>query len=306
MSKSRIDSVLKKWEIMNLIKLAKDRDDALREILRAATSDDPNLRLASLSALLDVVRGANWRERKRILELGFDVLVDALSTDDPGVIWRTLEILATLLKNNPLSGARLLKLVRALMPLSETENVLIWDGILKVVDNVMAPYIDNETAEELRNILQRGTRREAIIVAEILLETGAIDKNHWTVIVENVAEALLSGEPVLVDAGLVASVKISKLPPVYPMDILIKELFPALRKLIADCNDQIRKARTIEAFDRLRETLVRYYRVRPREAQRAAEELMSLGLVDEALLISSAAGTTLASSWATYRGRGRL
>lgn len=306
MSKSRIDSVLKKWEIMNLIKLAKDRDDALREILRAATSDDPNLRLASLSALLDVVRGANWRERKRILELGFDVLVDALSTDDPGVIWRTLEILATLLKNNPLSGARLLKLVRALMPLSETENVLIWDGILKVVDNVMAPYIDNETAEDLRNILQRGTRREAIIVAEILLETGAIDKNHWTVIVENVAEALLSGEPVLVDAGLVASVKISKLPPVYPMNILIKELFPALRKLIADCNDQIRKARTIEAFDRLRETLVRYYRVRPREAQRAAEELMSLGLVDEALLISSAAGTTLASSWATYRGRGRL
>lgn len=306
MSQSRIDSVLKKWEIMNLIQLARDSDGALKEILGAIASEDPDLRLASLSALLELVQKANWRERKRILELGFDVLVDALSTDDQGVIWRTLEILATLLKNNPLSGARLLKLVRALMPLSETKNFLLWDGILKVVDNVMAPYIDNETAEELRNILQKGTRREAIIVAEILLETGAIDKNHWTVIVENVAEALLSGEPVLVDAGLVASVKISKLPPVYPMDTLIKELFPALRKLIADCNDQIRKARTIEAFDRLRETLVRYYRVRPREAQRAAEELMSLGLVDEALLISSAAGTTLASSWATYRGRGRL
>ena len=306
MSPSRMNSVLKKWEMMDLIQLEKDKDDALKEILQAITSEDPDLRLASLSALREVVQKANWRERRRILELGFDVLVEALSTDDPGVLWRTLEILSALLKNNPLSSGKLLKLVRALMPLSETNNFLLWDGILKVVDNVMAPYIDNETAEELRNILQKGTRREAIIVAEILLETGAIDKNHWTLIVENVAGAILSGEPILVDAGLVVSIKISKLPPVYPMDILVKELFPALRKLIINCNDRIKKAKAIEAFDKLREMLVRYYYIRPKEAQKAAEELMSLGLVDEALLISSAAGITPAYSWTEYKSRGKL
>jgi hypothetical protein len=90
------------------------------------------------------------------------------------------------------------------------------------------------------------------------------------------------------------------------MDVLIKELLPALRRLIMDCGDQLLKVRAVEAFDRLRETLVRYYRVRPREAQRVVEELMRLGLVEEAYIISSAIGTIPASPWEAYGNRGRL
>ncbi|MEO2152451.1 MAG: hypothetical protein ABGW50_07330 [Thermococcus sp.] len=306
MPRGKLDSLLKKWEMRDLIRLARESDEALIEILRAVESDDPDVKLASLSALLELVQTSNWRERKRILEFGFDALVDALSTDDPRVLWRTLAILSALLKNNPLNGARLLKLVRAITGLAETKNAVVWDELLNVVDNIMAPYIDDGVASELKTLLKSGTAGEAIIVAMVLLETGAIDKDCWVTLVERVAGALLSGEPRLVDAGLVASMKISKLPPVYSMDVLIKELLPALRKTIVDCNDQIRKARAVEVFDRLRETLVRYYRVRPREAQRVVGELMRLGLVDEAYMISSAIGTIPTAPWEAYGNRGRL
>jgi hypothetical protein len=302
----KLDSLLKKWEMRDLIRLARESDEALMEILKTVESDDPDVKLSSLSALLELVQTSNWRERKRILELGFDTLIKVLSTDDPRVLWRALAILSALLKNNPLSSSRLLQLVRAITRLSETKNAVVWDELLNVVDNVMAPYIDDEVASELRALLKDGTAGEAIIVAMVLLETGAIDKDWWITLVQRVAGTLLSGEQRLVDAGLIASMKISKLPPVYPMDVLIKELLPALRKMIVDCDDQIRKARAVEVFDRLRETLVRYYRVRPREAQRVIEELMRLGLVDEAYMISSAIGTIPVSSWESYGNRGKL
>ena len=306
MPRGSLDSLLKKWEMKDLISLAQESDEALMEILNAVGSGDADLKLASLSALLELVQNANWRERKRILELGFDVLVDNLSTEDPRVLWRTLAILSALLKNNPLSGARLLKLVKAIKGLSENRNAMVWDELLKVVENIMAPYMDDGVAGELRSILKNGTTGEAIVVAMVLLETGAIDKDSWMTLVERVAGALLSSEPRLVDAGLVAALKISKLPPVYPMDVLIKELLPALRRTIVDCKDPIRRAKAVEVFDKLRETLVRYYRVRPREAQRVVDELMRAGLVDEAYLISSAVGTIPTSPWEVYGNRGKL
>jgi len=306
MSGDKLDSLLKTWEMRDLIKLAKESDGALIKILNAIGSDNPDVRLTSLSALLELVQNSNWRERKRILELGFDTLVGALSTDDPRVLWRTLAILSALLKNNPLDSSRLLKLVRAITSLADTKNEVVWDELLRVVDSIMAPYIDDGVAGELRRLLQEGTVSEAIIVAMVLLETGAIDRNCWITLVERIAGALLSGEPRLIDAGLVASTKISKLPPVYQMDVLIKELLPALRKTILECDDQIRKARAIEVFDRLRETIVRYYRVRPRKAQRVVEELMRMGLVDEAYMISSAVGTIPPSPLGGYGKRGRL
>jgi len=302
----RLDSLLRRWEMRGLARLARDSDEALVELLRAVGSDDTSLKLASLSALLELVEEANWRERKRFLEFGFDALVDSLSSDDPRVLRKTLAILSTLLRNNPLSGARLLKLVRALTGLAETKNEAVWEELLRVVDSVMAPYVDDNVANELKELLTSGTAGEAIIVAMILLETGAIDNDRWVTLVERVAGALLSGEHRLVDAGLVASTKISKLPPVYSMDVLIKELIPALRKTLLDCDDPMRKAGAAEVFDRLRETLVRYYRVRPREAQRVVEELMHLGLIDEAYMISSAIGTIPMSPWNSYGNRGKL
>ncbi|WP_099209694.1 hypothetical protein [Thermococcus henrietii] len=306
MPRDGLDSLLKKWEMQDLIRLARESDDALVKILNAVSSEDIDLRLGALSALLELVKTANWRERKRILELGFDTLVDALSTDDPRVLWRTLAILSALLKNNPLNGVRLLKLVKAITNLAETRNVVVWDELLNVVDNIMAPYIGDDVACELKELLKNGTAGEALIVAMVLLETGAMDKDCWVVLVERISSALLSGEPRLIDAGLVASLKISKLPPVYSMDVLIKELLPALRRTIVDCKDQLRKMHAVEVFDKLRETLVRYYRVRPREAQRVVEELMRLGLVDEAYIISSAIGTIPSSPWEAYGNRGRL
>ncbi|GAB6136248.1 hypothetical protein [Thermococcus prieurii] len=306
MPRDGLDSLLKKWEMQDLIRLARESDDALVKILNAVSSEDIDLRLGALSALLELVKTANWRERKRILELGFDTLVDALSTDDPRVLWRTLAILSALLKNNPLNGVRLLKLVKAITNLAETRNVVVWDELLNVVDNIMAPYIGDDVACELKELLKNGTAGEALIVAMVLLETGAMDKDCWVVLVERISSALLSGEPRLIDAGLVASLKISKLPPVYSMDVLIKELLPALRRTIVDCKDQLRKMRAVEVFDKLRETLVRYYRVRPREAQRVVEELMRLGLMDEAYIISSAIGTIPSSPWEAYGNRGRL
>jgi len=305
MARDGFDSLLKKWEMQDLIRLARESDEALVKILKAVGSEDVDVKLGALSALLELVKASNWRERKRILELGFDTLVNALSTDDPRVLWRTLAILSALLKNNPLSGARLLKLVRAITSLAETKNVVVWDELLNVVDNVMAPYVSDDIARELKELLKSGTVGEALIVAMVLLETGAIDKDCWVALVERISSALLSGEPRLVDAGLAASLKVSKLPPVYSMDVLIKELLPALRRTIIDCNDQLRKMRAVEVFDRLRETLVRYYRVRPREAQRIVEELIRLGLVDEAYIISSAIGTIPASPWEAYGNRGK-
>ncbi|WP_297074057.1 hypothetical protein [Thermococcus sp.] len=306
MPRGSFDSLLKKWEMKDLIRLARNSDEALIEILNAIGSEDTDVKLAALSALLELVQTSNWRERKRILELGFDVLIDSLSTEDPRVQWRTLAILSALLKNNPLNGVRLLKLVRAITAIAETKNTMVWDELLNVVENVMAPYIDDSVAGELKSMLKNGTTAEAIVIAMVLLETGAIDKDCWVTLVERVAGALLSGEPRLVDAGLVASLKISKLPPVYHMDVLIKELLPALRKAMLNCNDHIRKAKAIEVFDKLRETLARYYRFRPKEAQRVVEELLSIGLGDEAYLISSAIGTIPTSPWEFYGNRGKL
>ncbi|WP_297555804.1 hypothetical protein [Thermococcus sp.] len=301
-----LDALLKKWEMKDLIRRARKSDEALVELLKGIRSEDTDVKLASLSALLELVQSSNWRERKRILEMGFDVLIDTLFSQDERVLWRTLAILSTLLKNNPLNGSRLLKLVKALTNLADTKSPLVWDELLNVVDSVMASYVDDNVAQELKEILNKGTASEAVIVAMILLEIGAIDKDCWTTLVERIASALLSGEPRLVDAGLVASLKISKLPPVYPMDVLIKELLPALRKAMLNCDDHIRKAKAIEVFDKLRETLVRYYRFRPKEAQRVVEELLSIGLVDEAYLISSAIGTIPTSPWEFYGNRGKL
>jgi len=305
MSPGKFDALLKKWEMRDLITLAKESDEALVRILEAVKSDNTDVRLAALSALHELIQDSNWRERKRVLELGFDSLIGVLSDEDPRVLWRTLAILSALLKNNPLNGRRLLRLVGAIRKLAEVENALVWDELLKVVDNVMAPYVDDGVAGELRTILKGGTLGEAIIVAMILLEIGAVDKECWSELIEKIASALLSREPRLVEAGLVAVTKVSRLPPVYPMDVLIKELLPALKKVILECKDQIRKTKAVEAFDRLRETLVRYYRVRPREAQRVVEELMGLGLVDEAYMLSSAVGTIPTSPWGVYGNRGK-
>ena len=286
-SGGKVESLLRTWRMRDAVKLALQDERALEELLSLIDEDDVSVQIRALSALLELVRGANWRLRKKILETGFKHIINALKSDDVRVLWRTLAILSYLLKNNPLNGEKLSKLVRVLLLTAKTHNGLVWDGLLSAVENIRAPCMSDEVAEFLLEKVRNGSYEEAAIASLILLNSGAVERHGWKSVVERVGEIISTGDPELIEAGLHAAMKLTKLPTVFPMDVVMKSLIPSLRRFISTCNDPIRKQTAIEVFDRLRDMVVRYYRVRPREAQRIAEELSRLGLLEEAYLIAS-------------------
>uniref|UniRef100_UPI0026125D77 hypothetical protein n=1 Tax=Thermococcus sp. TaxID=35749 RepID=UPI0026125D77 len=190
----------------------------------------------------------------------------------------------------PLTDRELTLVIEALLRKAPSKSPLVWSGIMDVIGSIKIPYVSRRTTSLLLRALGEGSDEEAAVASLILIRSGAIERDGWKLLVERVGDLLTSGSERLIDAGLKASVRLTKLPMVFPMDSVIKSVLPALKRLLSSCSDQFIKVKAIDAFDRLREMVIRYYRLHPREAQRVAEELMNLGLVEEAYLIFSSAG----------------
>jgi len=278
------------WDVDGLAKRALDGPGGVNDIVKLLRSDASSDKIRALTALLAIVGKSNWKTRKRVLENSLDDILIAVESKDPRVSKKALEVLAALLKNNPLGDRETSKVIATLLRRARRPNGTLWEGLMLTASTVRIPYVSDESTKLLTNALRSGAPEEAAVASIILLNSGAVTRDEWGRLVERISELLGSGDPLLVEAGLRAVDLLAKLPPVFPMDVAVKTLMPTLRKLIASSKDQLFKMRAIESFDRIKDTVVRYYRVRPEEARKTAGELLSLGLIEEAYMISSAAG----------------
>ncbi|WP_297506191.1 hypothetical protein [Thermococcus sp.] len=286
-----IRETLKTWDVGRVAEVVAEDERALVEVLGVLRSGDGTLKIRALTALIESTRGSNWKERKRVLELGLDEIIAAAGSDDDRISSRALELLAILLKNNPLTDRRLAPIIEVILKKSTSKSPRVWSSIMEVIESIKIPYVSKRTTSLLLRALRDGTAEEIAVASLVLIRSGAVERNDWKLLVERIADLINSNSERLIDAGLTASIRLTKLPVVFPMDAVIKAVLPALRRLLSSCSDQFIKVKAIDAFDRLREMVTRYYRLHPREAQRVAEELARLGLVEEAYLVSSSAGT---------------
>ena len=278
------------WDIGNIVGNALNSQDELNHLLRLLGSNDRGLQIRALTALLEVVRKANWKTRKYILEESLNDILEAVESNDIRVSRKALKVLGALLRNNPLGDDKTSRVISTILRRAHSPSPPMWEELLTVATTLRIPYVSEKSTAELTGAAFFGAPEEAAVAALILLSSGAVKREEWGKLVERISEFLGSNDPLLVEAGLRAVDSLTKLPPVFPMGVAVKTIVPTLRKLISSIDDQFVKMKAIDAFDRMRDTVVRYYRVRPDEARKTAEELLSLGLIEEAYMITSAAG----------------
>jgi len=288
--KRSLKNELGAWDVDGLIREALEGEEGLRRLISLLRSGDVGLQIRALTALGGVVKNSNWKTRRKILDESLEDLLSAIESGDDRVSRRALEVLGALLKNNPLSDEKLSRVISALLSRARRPSPATWEELLTVADTLRMPYVSDKSTSRLTSAAFFGSPEEAAVASLILLNSGAVPKGDWGRLVERISELLASNDPLLVEAGLKAVDSLTKLPPVFPMGVAVRSLVPTLRKLISTTDDHFIKVRAIEAYDKMRDTVVRYYRVRPDEARKTAEELLNLGLIEEAYMITSAAG----------------
>ncbi|WP_297499134.1 hypothetical protein, partial [Thermococcus sp.] len=136
-----IREALKTWDVGRVAGLIVENERALIEVLNVLESGDDALKIRALKVLTDATRGSNWKERKRVLQLGLGRIVDAVKSNDGRVSSRALELLAILLKNNPLTDRELTLVIEALLRKAPSKSPLVWSGIMDVIGSIKIPYV---------------------------------------------------------------------------------------------------------------------------------------------------------------------
>lgn len=284
---------IRTWDMDKIVESALKNQEELNNLLQLLSSSDRGSQMRTLTAILDVVRKANWKTRRYILRESLEDILRAIESNDMMVSKKALKVLGALLKNNPLGDDETSRVISTILKRSRNPSPTIWEELLKIATTLRIPYVSGKSTAKLTRAAFSGTPEEAVMASLILLSSGAVKREEWGKLVERISEIIGSNDPLLVEAGLEAVKYLTKLPPVFPIGVAIKTIVPTLRKIISFTDDQFIKMKAIDAFDRMRDTIVRYYRVRPDEARKTAEELLRLGLIEEAYMITSATGFIL-------------
>jgi len=295
-----ITDLLETWDVGNVAGSGPEDEGVLDRIFEVMESVDGALKIKALKVLIEIARQSGRRIRKRILEMGLSEIIEAIRSDDDRISGEALKLLEILLKDNTLTDRKLTLVFEAMLEKSSSGNPFVWEGIMGVVENVKPPYIFTKSTEFLLDVLRGGSAEGVAVASLILVKWGCLSREEWRLLVEKIADLVDSGTERLIDIGLKSAAILVELPPVFPMDSVVKRLLPALRRLVFSNRDRILRAKALDALDGLREMVIRYYRLHPCEAQKTAEELLDLGLVDEAYLITSTLISLLPAD-STYR-----
>ena len=288
-----ITDALKTWDVDRIVGLALMKEDVLGEIIGALESGDEKVKIKALTVLIEVAKRSGRKRRRKILKTGLDRILDVIGSNDDRISGRGLKLLGLLLGDNNLPDSKLASVLEAVVRRSPSPNPLVWEGVIGVVENVKLPYVSPNSTRFLLSVLRSGSAEEVAVASLILVKWAGLGRDEWHLLIERIADLVNSKDVKLADAGLTAALMLTKLPPVFPMEPVVKSLLPSLRRLMFSHRDQFLKVKAVEALDGLQEIVTKYYRLHPRDAQKTAEELLRLGLVEEAHLITSVLISTL-------------
>ncbi|NJD99003.1 hypothetical protein E3E26_04275 [Thermococcus sp. LS1] len=289
-SVDKIRELILSWQMRDAVKLSRDSEEVLLALIELISEEDRITKIRALSALGEVLKGADKKTKSLILGNGFDAIVGTLREGDERLKVRALRVLKRLLEGNPLTKNQLAKLVDALASLVSDNDGLAWLEAVELTGNISTTYSIDGVLSRIDPLLTSPNLREKALGIRLLLALGGPSEENWGSIVSGIAELLRSKDPLLVEVGLDSAADMLNLPIALPMERIIENILPALKEFTKSADTLVLRAKAREVIGLLEGALYNYYRSRPIEARNAVRKFLSAGFVDEAMMLSLVVG----------------
>ncbi|WP_238516409.1 hypothetical protein [Thermococcus onnurineus] len=289
-SVDKIRELILSWQMRDVVKLSQDSEGVLLTLIELLSEEDSITKIRALSALEEILKGADKKTKSLILRNGFDAIVGTLREEDERLKVRALRVLKRLLEGNPLTKNQLSKLVDALVSLGSDNDGLSWLEAVELTEKISTAYPIDGVLSRINSLLTSFNLREKALGIRLLLALGGFSEENWDPIVSGISELLRSEDPLLVEVGLDAAANMLKLPIVLPMERILGNILPALKKLTKGADTLVLRAKARKVMSLLEGALYNYYRSRPIEARNAVRKFLSEGFVEEAMILSLVVG----------------